>query len=298
MMVEHKNIPEIIFDFFNYTFLVVLSILFVYPMIHVLMASFSDPLKLLAHIGPLFKPTGFSLEGYKVVLKNPNILMGYKNTLIYVIGGTVVNIFFTSMGAYVLSRRTLMCKKILTLAIVFTMYFSGGLIPNFLLVRAIKLYNTRWALIIPGAIATWNLIVMKTSFQQVPASLEESAKIDGANDFTVLFRIIMPVAKATVAVMVLFYSVGHWNAWFNAMIYLRNREYYPLQLLLREILLSNSSGGGNVIETALEDSGGVFLLDELIKYCTIVIATVPILFVYPFAQKYFMKGVMMGSLKE
>jgi putative aldouronate transport system permease protein len=262
------------------------------------MASFSDPLKLLAHIGPLFKPTGFSLEGYKVVLKNPNILTGYKNTLIYVIGGTMVNIVFTSMGAYVLSRRTLMCKKILTMAIVFTMYFSGGLIPNFLLVRTLKLYNTRWALIIPGAIATWNLIVMKTSFQQIPASLEESARIDGANDFIVLFRIIMPVAKATVAVMVLFYSVGHWNAWFNAMIYLRNREYYPLQLLLREILLSNSSGGGNVIETALEDSGGVFLLDELIKYCTIVIATVPILFVYPFAQKYFLKGVMMGSLKE
>jgi putative aldouronate transport system permease protein len=298
MMVERKNIPEILFDFFNYTLLVILSILFIYPMIHVFMASFSDPLKLLAHIGPLFKPTGFSLEGYKVVLNNPNILMGYKNTLIYVIGGTAVNILFTSMGAYVLSRRTLMCKKVLTVAIVFTMYFSGGLIPNFLLIRAIKLYNTRWALIIPGAIATWNLIVMKTSFQQIPASLEESAKIDGANDFTVLFRIIMPVAKATVAVMILFYSVGHWNAWFNAMIYLRNREYYPLQLLLREILLSNSSGGGNVIETALEDSGGVFLLDELIKYCTIVIATVPILFVYPFAQKYFMKGVMMGSLKE
>jgi putative aldouronate transport system permease protein len=298
MMVEHKTVPEILFDFFNYALLVILSILFVYPMIHVFMASFSDPLKLLAHIGPLLKPTGFSLEGYKVVLNNPNILMGYKNTLIYVIGGTAVNIFFTSMGAYVLSRRTLMCKKVLTVAIVFTMYFSGGLIPNFLLVRALKLYNTRWALIIPGAIATWNLIVMKTSFQQIPLSLEESAKIDGANDFIVLFRIIMPVAKATVAVMILFYSVGHWNAWFNAMIYLRNREYYPLQLLLREILLSNSSGGGNVIETALEDSGGVFLLDELIKYCTIVIATVPILFIYPFAQKYFMKGVMMGSLKE
>jgi putative aldouronate transport system permease protein len=139
---------------------------------------------------------------------------------------------------------------------------------------------------------------MKTSFQQIPASLEESAKIDGANDFTVLFRIIMPVAKATVAVMILFYAVGHWNSWFSAMIYIRNRELWPLQLLLREILIANSSGSGNTVDTIITDTGGVFLLDELIKYCTIVIATVPILFAYPFAQRYFMKGVMMGSLKE
>ena len=206
----------------------------------------------------------------------------------------------TSLGAYVLSRQNLMCKKVLTVAIVFTMYFGGGLIPSFLLVRALGMYNTRWALIIPGAIATWNLIVMKTSFQQIPASLEESAKIDGANDFIVLFKIVMPVAKATVAVMILFYAVGHWNSWFNAMIYLRKRELWPLQLLLREILIANSVGSGNVItaEQVLQDSGAVFLLDELIKYATIIIATVPILFAYPFAQRYFMKGVMMGSLKE
>jgi putative aldouronate transport system permease protein len=298
MMVEHRNIPELIFDILNYTLLVIFSLLFIYPMIHVIMASFSDPIKLLSHIGPLLKPSGFSLEGYKIVFNNPNISSGYKNTLIYVIAGTAVNILFTSMGAYVLSRRNLMFKKVMTIAIVFTMYFSGGLIPNFLLVRAIGFYNTRWALIIPSAIATWNLIVMKTSFQAIPASLEESAKIDGANDFTILFRIIIPVAKATVAVMVLFYSVGHWNSWFNAMVYLRNRELWPLQLFLREILLSNTSAGGNITDMVSEDVNGIFLLDELIKYCTIVIATIPVLFIYPFAQKYFMKGVMMGSLKE
>jgi putative aldouronate transport system permease protein len=299
-MVEKKNIFDRFFDTFNFSLLFVLTLLFAYPMLHVLMASFSDPAKLLVHIGPLFKPTGFSLEGYRIVLKNPNVLSGYQNTIIYVVAGTMVNIFMTSLGAYVLSRPNLMCKKIMTIAIVFTMYFSGGLIPNFLLIRALGMYNTRWALIIPGAIATWNLIVMKTSFQQIPSSLEESAKIDGANDFIVLFRIIMPVAKATVAVMILFYAVGHWNAWFNAMIYLRKRELWPLQLLLREILIANSSGSGNVVgaERVMDDSGGVFLLDELIKYATIIIATVPILCAYPFAQRYFMKGVMMGSLKE
>ena len=299
-MVERKTIPELIFDGINILLLGFLALIFTYPMIHVLMASFSDPIRLLTHIGPMFTPKGFSIEGYKIVLKNPNILSGYKNTLIYISFGTALNIFMTSLGAYVLSRRNLMCRKVLTIGIVFTMYFSGGLIPNFLLVRNLGMLNTRWAIIIPGAISTWNMIVMKTAFQQVPASLEESAKIDGANDFVILFRIILPVAKATLAVMILFYAVGRWNAWFNAMIYLRNRELWPLQLLLREILIVNAVGSGNTVgaEVVLEDTGGVFLLQELVKYCTIIIATVPILFAYPFAQRYFMKGVMLGSLKE
>ena len=293
---KHRiKIEDSFFDISNTLFLIAVSLLFLYPMYHVLMASFSDPIRLLSHSGILLKPAGFSLEGYRVVLRNPNIINGYKNTLIYVIGGTVLNILFTSMGAYVLSRKKLMWKKPLTIVIVLTMYISGGLIPNFLLVRALGMYNTRFALIIPGLISTWNLIVMKTSFQRIPDSLEESAKMDGANDFIILFRIIMPVAKATVAVMILFYSVAHWNAWFNAMIYLRSRLLFPLQLLLREILISSASGG-NVFDSASEDS--VFLLDTLIKHCTIVISTAPILFVYPLAQKYFMKGVMMGSLKE
>ena len=298
-MVQRRSISGTIFDVFNITVLGLMTLTFAYPMVHVLMASISDPVKLLTHIGPLLKPTGFSLEGYKIVLKNPNIMSGYQNTIIYVVAGTAVNILMTAFGAYVLSRRDLMCRKVMTVAIVFTMYFGGGLIPNFLLIRGLGMLNTRWALIIPPAIATWNLIVMKTSFQQIPASLEESAKIDGANDFTVLFRIILPVAKATLAVMVLFYAVGHWNSWFNAMIYLRKRDLWPLQLFLREILIVQSIGSGNTVDMGITmDEGGVHFLDELIKYCTIIIATVPILFAYPFAQRYFMKGVMMGSLKE
>lgn len=294
-MVESKSISSKIFDVFNCIVLGVLAFLFAYPVIHVLMASFSNPAELMAHRGVLFRPEGFTVEGYRVVFKNPNIWTGYFNTLFYTVVGTAINVPMTAMGAYVLSRRGIMLKKLLTIMIVFTMYFSGGLIPNFLLVKNLGLYNTRMALILPGVIATWNLIVMKTSFQQIPASLEESAKIDGANDFTILFRIIMPVSKATVAVMVLFYAVGHWNAWFNAMVYLQARPKYPLQLLLREILISNSASG-NVLDVAGE--GGAFLLDEVIKYCTIVISTVPILCIYPMLQKYFMKGVMLGSLKE
>lgn len=294
-MIESKRFGDRAVDVVVTIGLIMLSAIFFYPLLHVLMASFSDPAKLMSHQGLLLWPDGFSLEGYKVVLNNPNILMGYKNTLIYVVCGTALNILLTSMGAYVLSRRKLIFKKPLTILIVFTMYFSGGLIPNFLLVKSLGLYNSRLALIIPGAIATWNLIVMKTSFQQIPAGLEESAKIDGANDFVILFRIIMPVARATVAVMVLFYAVGHWNSWFNAMVYLRDRVKFPLQLLLREILIANSTGG-NVFESAGEE--GVFLLDELIKYCTIVISTLPILCIYPMIQKYFVTGVMMGSLKE
>jgi putative aldouronate transport system permease protein len=180
--------------------------------------------------------------------------------------------------------------------IVFTMYFGGGLIPNYMLVRALGLYNTRWALIIPGAIGTWNLVVMKTAFSAIPDSLEESARIDGANDFVILFRIILPVVKATIAVMMLFYAVGHWNAWFGAMIYLRNRSLYPLQLFLREILIYSSSGGNTAAEASYDDTRA--FIELLIKYCTIVVSTVPILFIYPFAQKYFVKGAMLGSLKE
>jgi putative aldouronate transport system permease protein len=291
-MIERLTGVDRVFIVFVYILVGILALLCLYPMVHVLFASISDPLKLMVHSGVLLHPRGISFKGYEIVLGNANILSGYLNTLFYVIAGTFINMFLSSMGAYALSRSNYMFKRTITIGIVFTMYFSGGLIPNFLLVRAIGIYNTRWALLLPGAIATWNLIVMKTSFQHIPASLEESAKIDGANDFVILFRIFLPVAKATLAVMTLFYAVGHWNAWFNAMIYLQNRGKYPLSLFLREILIANSTSG-NVIPD--ED---VFFLDEVIKYATIIVSTLPILAAYPFAQRYFMTGVMLGSLKE
>ena len=269
-----------------------LALLCVYPMLYVLFASFSDPLRLMTHSGLLFAPQGLSFKGYQIVLGNRNIISGYMNTIFYVAAGTFVNMLLSCLGAYALSRQGYMFKKTITMLIVFTMYFSGGLIPNFLLVRAIGIYNTRWALILPGAIATWNLIVMKTSFQHIPASLEESARIDGANDFIILFRVFLPVAKATIAVMTLFYAVAHWNTWFNAMIFLQDRGKYPLSLFLREILIANSASGN------VSPDADIFFLDEVIKYATIIISTVPILAAYPLAQRYFMKGIMLGSLKE
>lgn len=281
-----------IFGAVIYGIMGILSFLCLYPMLHVIFASVSDPMQLMRHSGVLLHPLGFSAEGYKVVFQNPNIPASYLNTILYVTVGVSINIILTTMGAYALSRKGYMFKRSITFLIIFTMYFSGGMIPNFLLVKQLGLYNSIWALVLPGAISVWNMIVMKTSFQAIPLSLEESARIDGANDFVILWKIFLPVSKATIAVMLLFYAVGHWNSWFNAMIYLRDRSKYPLQLIMREILISNSSSG-NVIEDA-----DTLFLQEVIKYATIVISTVPILCIYPFVQKYFMTGVMMGSLKE
>jgi len=293
--VENKSAEDKVFNLINYILLTILTFIFLYPIWFVLVASFSDPAKLMTHVGTMLIPQGFSLDGYKAVLNNKNIMTGYGNTIFYVVAGTSISMVLTTLGAYVLSRRNLYLKKFMMPMIVFTMYIHAGIIPDFLLVKYIGLYNTHWAILLPTAIVTWNLVVMRTSFMQIPQSLEESAKIDGANDFTILYRIILPVAKSTIAVIVLFYAVGMWNSWFNAMIYLRDRSKYPLQLFLREILIANSTTGNNGDTSPGE---GVFLMDELIKYCTIIVSTVPILCIYPMAQRYFITGVMMGSLKE
>lgn len=280
-----------VFDSLNTVFLLVIFVLMLYPMVHILMGSISDPIKMVAYKGPMLLPRGFDPRAYGLVLDNPNILSGYRNTLIVVVGATALNILMTSLGAYVLSRRQFALKKALMLMVVVTMYFGGGMIPRFLIFKNVyHIDNTFWALILPGAISTWNLIIMRTSFMGIPASLEESAHIDGANDFVILFRIIMPLAKATVAVMVLFYGVSHWNAWFDAMVFLRKRELYPLQLILRELLISQKqmAAGGDEAE----------MLAENLKYATIMVATLPILFIYPFIQRYFVKGVMVGAVKE
>ena len=294
-MVENKSFGSRLFDVFNYVLLFVLTLIFLYPLWYVLVGSISDPVRLFMHNGLLLRPLGFSLQGYRTMLQNPNIGIGYANTLFYVVVGTAMSIFFSCLGAYTLSRPKLMFKKIFTLLVVFTMYFSGGMIPKFLVVKGIGLYNTRMAVILPGVISTWNMIVMRTSFRAIPPSLEESARLDGAGDFTILFRIILPCAKATIAVMVLYYAVAQWNGWFDAMIYLQDRKKFPLQLFMREILLININNANNA---AGNDASDVLYLDTLVKYAMIIISTVPILCVYPFVQKYFMKGVMMGSVKE
>jgi putative aldouronate transport system permease protein len=240
---------------------------------------------------------GFTLKGYELVLKNPEIAKGYINTMIYVLFGTAVNISLTTLGAFVLSKRGLFWGKAIMMFVTFTMFFSGGLVPFFLVVQKLGMLDSRLSMIIPGAISVWNLIVMRTSFQNIPVSLEESAKLDGASDLTVLFRIILPVSKAIIAVMTLFYAVGHWNEWFYASIFLRDRKMFPLQLILREILIKNDVSNMMEIKN-FSEMGKQSMYQMLVQYSTIIVATVPILLVYPFLQKYFVKGVMIGSIKE
>lgn len=265
-------------------------------MLYVIFASFSDPKLLMQHQGILLRPLGFTLKGYGLVLSNPNIGVGYVNTLIYVIGGTLISMILTCFGGYALSRKGVLFSKSILILITITMFFGGGLIPFYLLVRDLGLYDTRWAILLPSAINTWNLIIMRTSFMQIPESLEESAKIDGANDFTVLFKIILPLSMPIIAVMVLFYGVGMWNSWFNASIFLRDRSTFPIQLILREILIQNDKGSMLQVQSGVSGQAEN-MYRALIQYTTIVIATLPILCAYPFLQRYFVKGIMVGSLK-
>lgn len=286
-----KTRTDYVINFLIGAFLTIICLLFLYPIVHVLAASFSDPMQLMNHRGLLFKPTGFSLDGYKAVMQNKGLWTGYGNTIFYVLAGTFVNMVFTIVAAYVLSRKGWRLKKQITFFIVFTMYFTGGIIPNFLLVKGLGILNSRLALILPNAIATWNLLVLRTGFASVPESLIEAPKIDGANEWQIMWKVVVPVSKASIAVILLFYAVGHWNSWFNAMVYLPSaRDLYPLQLYLREILISNAdvAAGDNTIN----------YIGELVKYCAIIVSTVPILCIYPFVQKYFVQGVMMGSIKE
>lgn len=288
-----RSIGERSFEIFNIILMCCLMVITVYPLWHVLMASFSNGGLLMAHTGTLFAPIGFTTAAYKLVFQNPMVLSGYLNTIFVVVVGVSLNILMTSLGAYFLSRKNVYWNKFVTLSIVFTMFFSGGLIPFYFTVKGLHLDNTLWALIVPVMINTFNLIIMRTAFASIPDSLEESAKIDGAGHITILFKIILPLSMPTIAVMILYYGVGHWNSWFSAMIFLRNRGLYPLQLILREILIQNSA-------TSAVGMGGVdnsVSAAQAIKYAIIIVATVPILFIYPFLQKYFAKGVMIGAVK-
>ena len=294
-MTIKKTIGEMIFDAFNAILMIFLILITIYPVWYVITCSVSDSANLIGDKGLMLVPQGFSLVSYDMVLKNPNILTGYLNTIFIVVFGTFINVFMTSIGAFVLSRRKFAIKRPLMVLVLITMYFGGGLIPTFLWINNILgMKNTFWALMLPGAISTYNLIVMRTNFQSIPVSLEEAAKIDGANDIHVLFKIVLPLSIPILAVMTLFYGVGHWNSWFSALIYIRERSKYPLQLILREIILLNNT------EVMAGDTSAVdkFNVGEGIKYATIIVATVPILCVYPFIQKYFVKGVMVGAIKE
>jgi putative aldouronate transport system permease protein len=293
-MVGKRSVGEKIFDSSNVIILILLSITTLYPFLYIVFASLSDASKLISHSGILLSPLGISVEAYKAVFRNKMIYTGYINTLIYVFVGTLLNLFMTAIGAYVLSRKGFFWRNFIMVMIVITMFFGGGLIPSYLWMKTLHLYNNRLVLIIPGAIATTNLIIMMTYFKAIPASLEESASIDGANHITILFRIILPLSMPVVAVMILYYGVAHWNSWFGAMIYLKDKGKWPLQLVLREILIQNA--GDDMTRGASDDNRAQ--IAETIKYATIIVATVPVLCIYPFLQKYFAKGVLIGAIKE
>ena len=288
------GIGERVFNVVNILFLIGIMGITLYPMLYVVFASFSTPGRFMMHYGPLWHPLGFDLASYQAVFKNPNIWNGYRNTIFIVVVGVAVNMSLTLLGGYLLSRRNWMFQRVMVLSVIFTMYFSGGLIPFYLTVRDLRLDKTLWSLILPTAISTYNMIIMRTAFAVIPESLEESAKLDGASHFVILTKVMIPLVGPTIAVLVLYYGVGHWNSWFNAMIFLSGvRSKYPLQLILREILIQNSLDD-MTMGAGMEDRE---MIAETIKYAVIVVSTAPILCLYPFLQKYFVKGVMIGALK-
>ena len=293
----HKRSPSrVAFDLFNILFMIALSIMCIAPIWHVIMSSISDPIELNRATGLMIRPLGQpTLEGYRLIFSDgSNIIRGYMNTAFYLVVGVSFSIFMTMLAGYGLSRKGVMWTNWVMFFLAFTMLFSGGLIPFFLVVRALGWLDSPLAILIPGAVSVFNIIIMRTAFAGIPDSLEESAKMDGAGHFTIMLRIMVPLAKATVAVLVLFYGIGVWNSWFNASIFLMNRNLFPLQLFLREIIIRNDV---TAMTTAAEAAELANLYRHLVQYTTIVAATLPVLCFYPFAQKYFVQGVMIGSIK-
>ncbi len=292
-MIIKKTPQRRIFEVINILVMLALVLVTLYPMLYIIMASFSEPLEFLAHRGLLVRPLGFSTLAYEKAMVHPLLLPSYLNTIFVVVVGVVVNIVMTSIAAYFLSRQNVLWQRPIAFLIIFTMYFSGGLIPLYLTVQDFMLQDSLWSLILPVAINTFNLMIMRTGFAAIPASLEESARIDGAGHFIILFKIVLPLAMPTVAVMILYYGVYHWNSWFNASLFITDAKKYPLQLVLRQILLINDTEA----MTGGVDAGAQLAVSETLKYAVIVIATLPILCIYPFLQKYFVKGVMIGAVK-
>lgn len=288
-----KTTGEKIFSVVNAILLIGVAVCSLYPMLYVLFASFSKPMEFMKHTGLLFKPIGFSTLAYEKVFAKPEIFTAYGNTIFYVVVGTIISLIITASFAFVLSNKELYWRRAMIVMIMITMYISGGLIPTYLVVKGLHLVNTRWALVIPGAVSTYNLIVMRSGFESVPVSLREAAEIDGAGPFRVFWKIVFPLSLPTIAVIGLYCAVSHWNDWFNAAIYLRDMDLYPLQLFLRDILITNNQADMLVAT----ESADAMALGEIIKYATIIVSTLPILCVYPYIQKYFTKGVMIGAVK-
>jgi putative aldouronate transport system permease protein len=294
MFSKRQTIGDNIFDGINIFLSTVILLIMIYPMYFVIIASFSDPSAVNNGLVWLL-PSHTTLEGYKRVLEDPRVWRGYRNTVLYTVLGTGFSLLFTLPAAYALSRKDLAGRNIIMMYFVFTMFFSGGLIPTYLTVNSFKLTNTIWVLVIPFSVSAYNLIIARTFFAStIPTELLEAAKIDGCSNTRFLVSVVLPISKAIIAVIGLYCAVGQWNQFFLSLVYVRNRELMPLQIALREILLQNSTTEGSV--GTIGGFANVRIAD-MMKYSLIIIATAPVMCFYPFIQKHFAKGVMIGAVK-
>lgn len=277
-----------------YLFLTIVFVLVFYPLLYVFSSSLSSPLAVSSGRVWLW-PVDFSLRGYQVTLGNPQIITGYANSLYYTFFGTLISVVLTVLLAYPLSRRTLAGRNSIMLFITFTMIFSGGLIPTYLVVKELGMLNTRWALLIPQAVAAWQVIIARTFFQvNIPEELAEAAALDGCSDLRFLWSVVLPLSKPILAVLVLMYAVGQWNAYFDALLYLKSADLQPLQLVLRSILILNTATSGTMDAVTMAERQQ---MADLLKYALIVVGSLPVLLIYPFAQRYFVRGMLIGSIK-
>ena len=287
-----ESASDRVFNVIVISLLTLSCVVILVPLLHILAGSFSDPMALLrGEVGLL--PVDFTLEMYEKVFKNEELWIGFRNTVLYTVLGTVISVSLTALAAYPLSRSDFYGKNVFMILFSFTMFFSGGMIPTYLVVKDLGLLNTPWAMVLPSAVSTYNLIIMRTFFQStIPTELTDAASIDGCSDLGIFFRIVLPLSAPIIAVMMLFYGVALWNSWFPALLYLGERSMYPLQMILRDILIesdmSNISGSASDME----------IIGDGLKYATMVISTLPIICLYPFLQKYFVKGVTLGAVKE
>lgn len=295
---KRKLRSDRVFEIINFIFLFFILIIVLYPLVYVISASISDPVYVNQGTMWLY-PRGITFEGYQRVFQNPEIWSGYRNTILYTVAGTAINLLFTVPGAYALSRKDLKGRGIMMGLIVFTMFFGGGLIPSFLLVSWLGMLNTVWALLVPNAVAVYNLIICRTFFQtNIPKELQESAEIDGCSNTVLFLKIVLPLSAPIIAVMALYYGVTHWNSYFSAIIYLKDRSLYPLQLILREILVQNQMNDTMLMTgDDMEAMAKQARIADIIKYAVMIVSSLPIIVIYPFMQRFFMKGVLIGSVK-
>lgn len=298
MTVIKESKSDSIFNFINIFILSIVLFIVAYPLIYVVSCSISDPD--MVNLGKVWLlPKGINFDGYRRVFQDESIWTGYRNTFFYTIFGTMINLAVTLPAAYSLSRKDFIGRNVLTAIFTFTMFFSGGLIPSYLIINKLGMVDTIWALLLPGAASMWNIIISRTFFQtNIPPELKEAAEMDGCTNVRLFMTIVLPLSAPIIAVMALFYGVGHWNSFFLALIYISNKELYPLQLILRGILIQNQISTemmrtGEEIDTLAKQAK----MADLIKYSVIIVSSLPVLMVYPFIQRYFIKGMMVGSIK-